>query len=85
MNIEATYILKIKDWNRNCFNEHKIKCIVIDESRTQYKIKILQPTHNRRAGDLLWVRKYNVVLKKQRLAIQQIEPEEYKEPWWNKI
>lgn len=85
MEIEATYILKIKDWNRNCFNEHKIKCIVIDESEKQYKIRILQPTHNRKAGDLLWVRKYNIILKEQRLGINKIEQEDQEEPWWNKI
>lgn len=85
MNIDATYILKIKDWDRNCFNEHKIRCVVIGESKTQYKIKILQPTHNRKAGDLLWVRKHNVILSEQRLGIHRIEQEDAEEPWWNKI
>ena len=85
MEIEATYILKIKDWNRNCFNEHKIRCIVISESETQYKIRILQPTHNRKAGDLLWVKKYNVILSEKRLGIHRIEQEDQEEPWWNKI
>lgn len=82
MEIKATYILKIKDWNRNCFNEYKIKCVVIDESETQYKIRILQPTHNRKAGEELWVRKHNVVLSEKRLGIKQ---HDHEEPWWNKI
>ena len=85
MDIEAIYILKVKDWNRNCFNEYKIKCIVVAESNTQYKIKILQPTHNRKAGDLLWVRKYNVLLPEYRMSIKRIEQEDEEEPWWNKI
>lgn len=59
----ARYTLKIKDWDRGGFRLHIIDCLVVGESKSQYKIRLSQPTHNRRAGDELWVRKHNVEFK----------------------
>lgn len=63
MNEPAYYMLKIGNWSENGFSLYRIDCKVIGESKSQYKIRLSQSTHNRRAGDELWVRKYNVEFK----------------------
>lgn len=76
--VPATYHLKVWSHKYNRYLEYNIKCEVVNESKTQYRIKILEFTHDRKPGEYLWVRKHNVTFIKP-------EPEEFEEPWWNKI
>ena len=88
MNIPAIYNLKVKDWDRETFNEYKIKCEVVGESDKMYKIRLLQPTHNRRTGDLLWVYKHNIKFTgpdKDKKPLSSMDYDDFEEPWWNKI
>lgn len=80
MDTKATYSLKVWDHQYEQYRTYKIKCEVIDESKTQYKIRLLQPTHVRKTGDVLWVKKWNVDIPKPKPS-----DSDWEEPWWNKI
>lgn len=57
------------------YQSYEINVEVLDESDRSFKIKLLQPTCTRRCGDVIWVRKNNVVIPR--------EKPDCTNEWWN--
>lgn len=55
------YRFSIKDFNTQQLISATARCVVIGETDKSYKIKLLTPIQRRMAGEVLWIKKKNLI------------------------
>ena len=59
------------------YQRYAINVEVLGETDKSYKIRLLQPTCNRRCGDVIWVRREHITFPKT--------PYDCSGEWWNDL
>lgn len=62
MQCDSLYIYFVKDFgNGGRLMRREARCTVIDESDKSYRIKLGEPIATRYEGDVIWVKKKNII------------------------